>query len=246
MNKNTVNKLLDISIVITAAVSFIILLVQWEIMPVIKTLTTSLLDIIDIIVLAVFFICVLVRFIANPNKKEYFKEYWIDLIIILPLIQIFQGVHNTGLAIVLREAIRLLRFLSRIKVPERLISLLGIKPAQLLIVTFLMTILIGTFLLTLPVSTQSSQGMNFVDALFTATSATCVTGLIVQDTGSFFSIFGQLVILLLIQVGALGIMTFSVTLFLAAGKQMSNREAIAMQDVLNQDSIAGIMNLIAL
>jgi len=72
-----------------------------------------------------------------------------------------------------------------------------------------------------------------------------VTGLIVQDTGSFFSLFGQLVILLLIQVGALGIMTFSVTLFLAAGKRMSNREAIAMQDVLDQDSIAGIMGLIA-
>ncbi|MCG2712694.1 MAG: TrkH family potassium uptake protein [Candidatus Omnitrophica bacterium] len=244
MKTNTVNKFLDASIIIAAAVSFVVLLAQWGMMPIIKTLDTSVLDIVDIVVFAVFCICVLARFIANPFKKGHLKEYWIDLIVILPIIQIFQGVHSAGLAIVLREAIRLLRFLSRTKVSERLISLLGIKPAQLLIVTFLMTILVGTFLLTLPIATQSGQGLNFVDALFTATSATCVTGLIVQDTSSFFSIFGQLVILLLIQVGALGIMTFSVTLFLAAGKHMSNKEAIAMQDVLDQDSIAGIRGLI--
>ncbi len=245
MKTSTVNKLLDISIIITAVVSFVILLVQWGMMPVIKTLDTTLLDKIDIVVLVIFVLAVLSRFLVNRTKSGYIKEYWIDLIVLLPLLHLSQGMHSAGLAIVLREAIRLLRFCSRTKVSERLISLLGIKPAQLLIVTFLMTILIGTFLLTLPISTQSGHGLNFVDALFTATSATCVTGLIVQDTGSFFSIFGQIVILLLIQVGALGIMTFSVTLFLAAGKQMSNREAIAMQDVLDQDSIAGIMGLIA-
>ncbi|MCK4993911.1 MAG: potassium transporter Trk, partial [Candidatus Omnitrophica bacterium] len=245
MKTSTVNKLLDISIIITAVVSFVILLVQWGMMPVIKTLDTTLLDKIDIVVLVIFVLAVLSRFLVNRTKSGYIKEYWIDLIVLLPLLHLSQGMHSAGLAIVLREAIRLLRFCSRTKVSERLISLLGIKPAQLLIVTFLMTILIGTFLLTLPISTQGGHGLNFVDALFTATSATCVTGLIVQDTGSFFSIFGQIVILLLIQVGALGIMTFSVTLFLAAGKQMSNREAIAMQDVLDQDSIAGIMGLIA-
>ena len=250
MKTSTMNKLLDISIIITAVSSFVILLVQWGMMPVIKTLdstlmNTAFLDIIDSVVLVIFVIVVLIRFGANHSKPGYVKEYWIDLIVILPLLHLFQGMHSAGLAIVLREAIRLIRFCSRSKVSERLISLLGIKPAQLLIVTFLMTILIGTFLLTLPISTKSGQGLNFVDALFTATSATCVTGLIVHDTGSFFSIFGQLVILLLIQVGALGIMTFSVTLFLAAGKRMSNREAIAMQNVLDQDSIAGIMGLIA-
>ena len=245
MKTNTVNKLLDSIIIIAAVVSFIVLLVQWGIMPVIKTLDTSLLDVIDIVVLIIFSLSSLVRFIANPSKKNYFKEYWIDLIVILPLIQVFQGVHSAGFAIVLRETVRLLRFCSRTKISERLIRLLKIKPAQLLIATFLMTILLGTFLLTLPIATKGGQGLDFVDALFTATSATCVTGLIVQGTGSFFSLFGQLVILLLIQIGALGIMTFSVTLFLAAGKQMSNKEAIAMRDVLDQDSTAGIMGLIA-
>ena len=245
MKTATINKILDVSIIITAAVSFLILLVQWGMMPVIKTLDTTLLDKIDTVVLIIFIVCGIIRFIFNRTQKGYLQKYWIDLIVLLPLLQLFQGVHSAGLAIVLREAVRFLRFFSRAKVSEKLISLLGIKPAQLLIATFLMTILIGTFLLTLPISTKSSQGLDFVDALFTATSATCVTGLIVQDTGSFFSVFGQLVILLLIQVGALGIMTFSVTLFLAAGKQMSNKETIAMQDVLDADSVSGIVTLIA-
>lgn len=244
MKTSTVNKLLDISIIIAAAISFVLLLVKWGVMPVLKTLDTTLPDRADIVILVIFVIAVLSRFMVNRSRKGYLQEYWIDLIVLLPLVHFFLGGYSAGFAIVLREVIRILRFCSRTKVPDRLISLLGIKPAQLLIVTFMMTILIGTVLLTLPIATQSGQGLNFVDALFTATSATCVTGLIVQDTGSFFTVFGQLVILLLIQVGALGIMTFSVTLFLAAGKQMSNKEAMAMQDVLDADSISGIMGLI--
>ncbi|MBI4846572.1 MAG: Trk family potassium uptake protein [Candidatus Omnitrophica bacterium] len=127
---------------------------------------------------------------------------------------------------------------------NELISLLGIKPVQMLVASFVMTILIGAFLLTLPISTKNAQGADFVDALFTATSAACVTGLSVQDTGTFFSFFGQLVILGLIQAGALGIMTFSVSLFLFAGKKISGRETIVMQDILDQHSMAGIIELI--
>ncbi|MCP4649033.1 MAG: Trk family potassium uptake protein [PVC group bacterium] len=108
----------------------------------------------------------------------------------------------------------------------------------------MMAILIGAFLLTLPIATTDGRGADFIDALFTATSATCVTGLIVKDTGTFFSLFGQLIILLLIQVGALGIMTFSITLFVAVGKKISNKEAMAMQEVLDQDSVADILGVV--
>lgn len=244
MNVNIINKSLDSIIIIIAILSLLFLLVQWGMMPIIKTLDTALFDRIDITVLVIFFICVAVRFAINFSKKDYFKNYWMDLVILIPLIQFFQGIHSACLAVLLREVIRLFRFCSRIKLSEKLINLLGLKPAQLLIVSFLMTILLGTLLLTLPISSKSGSGLSFVDALFTATSATCVTGLIVKDTGSFFSGFGQLVILALIQIGALGIMTFSVTLFLAMGKKISNREAIAMQDVLDQDSLSGILGLI--
>lgn len=82
-----------------------------------------------------------------------------------------------------------------------------LNPAQLFISSFLLIILFGTFLLMLPKATYS--GISFLDSLFTATSAVCVTGLIVVDTGSYFTLFGQTIILLLIQIGGLGILTFA-------------------------------------
>lgn len=91
-----------------------------------------------------------------------------------------------------------------------------------------MTILVGTALLLLPFSTRSGH-MSFIDALFTATSGVCVTGLIVQDTATTFSPVGQGIILLLFQLGGLGIMTFSTLILLAAGKRISIKDKIIIQ-----------------
>jgi trk system potassium uptake protein TrkH len=88
--------------------------------------------------------------------------------------------------------------------------------------------LAGTFLLLLPVSTKSGH-ISLVDALFTATSGVCVTGLIVQDTATYFSPFGQAVILILFQLGGLGIMTFSTLILLVAGKRISIKDRIIIQ-----------------
>ena len=94
-------------------------------------------------------------------------------------------------------------------------------PASLVLASFLLAILIGTALLMLPWATI--QGSTpFIDALFTATSAVCVTGLIVVDTGSFYTIFGQTVILALIQIGGLGVMTISVYLFRWLGRSRNS------------------------
>lgn len=233
---------LDVLIGLVAITSFAILLIQWgfKLSDTHRTLFNS----IDTIILYVFITEVILRFLIAPVKEDYFKRNWMDFIVFIPFIQLIQGVRTARIFVVIRQVVVLLKIFTRTKRLQRLISLLGLKPIQLLVVSFLMTILIGSFLLTLPLATQNGQGLNFVDALFTATSATCVTGLIVRDTGSFFSIFGQLVILALIQIGALGIMTFSVTLFMAAGRKMSNRDTIAMQDVLDQDSISGILDLV--
>ena len=92
-----------------------------------------------------------------------------------------------------------------------------LHPTNLLLFSFLATIAVGTLLLMLPAAAGSGR-LAFIDALFTATSAVCVTGLIVVDTGSYFSAFGQGVILFLIQIGGLGIMTISVALFQIIGK----------------------------
>lgn len=104
------------------------------------------------------------------------------------------------------------------------------SPAMLLLYSYGLVILLGSALLLLPASTVTG-GMNIIDALFTATSAVCVTGLIVVDTGSHFTPLGQTVILILIQLGGLGIMTISVSLFLFMGKRVPFKHRLAMQDV---------------
>ncbi|HDI58741.1 MAG TPA: ATPase [Desulfobacteraceae bacterium] len=107
-----------------------------------------------------------------------------------------------------------------------------LHPTNLLLFSFLATIAVGTLLLMLPAAAGSGR-LAFIDALFTATSAVCVTGLIVVDTGSYFSAFGQGVILFLIQIGGLGIMTISVALFQIIGKKVVFQQRMAMQEVFS-------------
>jgi trk system potassium uptake protein TrkH len=97
--------------------------------------------------------------------------------------------------------------------------------------------------LMLPGSSVSGDSLHFVDALFTATSAVCVTGLVVVDTGSYFTTFGQMVIVFLIQVGGLGIMTIATLLFLIMGKRIHLRERLVMQEALNQFDLQGVVKL---
>lgn len=106
-----------------------------------------------------------------------------------------------------------------------------LNPFVLPVVLFAVTILAGTFVLCLPVST-AGEGIFWVDALFTATSATCVTGLIVVDTGSFFSGFGQTMILVMIQLGGLGIMTYASLIFYLWRKKISITDNIALGQTL--------------
>ncbi|UCC13135.1 MAG: Trk family potassium uptake protein [candidate division WOR-3 bacterium] len=109
-----------------------------------------------------------------------------------------------------------------------------LNTAQVIAISFGATILLGTILLTFPVATVDGVGTNFIDALFTATSATCVTGLIVQDTPSYFSTFGQFVILTLMQMGGLGIMTYSAFLAIVFGRfTLGQRQMV--QDMMDED-----------
>ena len=116
-------------------------------------------------------------------------------------------------------------------------------PAQVLVLGFLTLIVIGTALLKLPIAHESGKPFGIIDALFTATSAVCVTGLVVVDTATQFSFFGEVVILGLIQAGGLGIMTTSVLMFLLMGKRISLKERLLMQEALGSFSIAGVVRL---
>lgn len=117
-------------------------------------------------------------------------------------------------------------------------------PARILVTGFALIILLGSFLLMLPISNADGQSLRFIDALFTATSATCVTGLVVVDTGTHFTVFGQVVILCLIQVGGLGFMTMATLFAFVLKKKISLKERLVLQEALNQGSMEGIVRLI--
>ncbi|MBT2694872.1 TrkH family potassium uptake protein [Bacillus sp. ISL-55] len=121
---------------------------------------------------------------------------------------------------------------------------LSLDPPKVLVYGFGAIILLGTVLLSLPVSTVDAKGLSFLDALFTATSATCVTGLVVVDTGDTFTRFGEMVILSMIQVGGLGFMSFATLLAFILGKRISFKERLIIQESLNNSTVEGIVRLV--
>lgn len=120
-------------------------------------------------------------------------------------------------------------------------DMIALSPPQILIFVFLAFTLLGTILLKLPLATTG--GISWADALFTSTSAMTVTGLAVIDTGASFTLFGEIVILCLIQVGGLGIMTFAVLIFMTLGRKIGFKERLLIQQALSQTSIGGIIKL---
>lgn len=112
---------------------------------------------------------------------------------------------------------------------------------QIIIAGFVTIILIGTLLLMLPVSSQNGAATSFHDALFTSTSAVCVTGLVVQDTASYWSLFGQFVILLLIQIGGMGVVTVAIAIALISKRKISLIHRSTMQEAIGAPKIGGIV-----
>lgn len=118
-----------------------------------------------------------------------------------------------------------------------------LKPTQALALGFAAIILLGTSLLMLPVANSDGQRPSLLDALFTATSAVCVTGLVVRDTGTSWTIFGQVVLLLLIQVGGLGFMSMASVIFLLLGRHTTLRERLVLRESLSEFQLQGLGNL---
>ena len=114
---------------------------------------------------------------------------------------------------------------------------------QIITVGFLLLTLVGASILSLPISSSNGQPTNFVDSLFTATSAVCVTGLVVFDTATHWSLFGKVVIISLIQIGGLGFMTIATMISLIRGKKINLKERLLIQESLNQIDLSGIVNL---
>ena len=119
-----------------------------------------------------------------------------------------------------------------------------ISQTQAIVIVFAAIIFIGSILLNLPISSKDGNSVGFINALFTATSAVCVTGLVVVDTYTHWSSFGQIVIILLIQIGGLGFMVLATLFSLALGRRISFKERLLIAESLNQYSPQGMVKLI--
>ena len=118
------------------------------------------------------------------------------------------------------------------------------RPPQIIALVFMGIILLGSGLLCLPAASRSGQATDFLTSLFTATSATCVTGLIRVDTGSYWSGFGQAVILVMIQIGGLGFMTIASIFFFALRRKIGLRQRLVLAQALSFDQISGVVGLV--
>ncbi len=115
--------------------------------------------------------------------------------------------------------------------------------SRIILLGFLLVIAIGTLLLMLPISTQDREGASFIDALFTATSSVCVTGLVVQNTATYWSYFGQAVVIILIQIGGMGVVTLAVAIAMFAGRKIGLMQRSTMQEAISAPKVSGIVRL---
>ena len=119
-----------------------------------------------------------------------------------------------------------------------------LSTTQFIMLSFLVVIALGSILLSLPVSSADGEPVAYLDALFTATTATCVTGLVTLPTVSTWSVFGQAVILVLIQVGGLGVITIMSAVMLMLNRRMGIGDRLLLQDAFNLNSLSGIVRFV--
>ncbi|MBO5312652.1 MAG: potassium transporter KtrB [Clostridia bacterium] len=120
----------------------------------------------------------------------------------------------------------------------------ALSTTQIILLSFLITILVGSLLLALPISSKTGKAVPYIDALFTATTSTCVTGLVTLPTVSTWSVFGQVVILLLIQIGGLGVITIMSWLMILLNRKMGIGDRLLIQDAFNLNTMSGLSQFI--
>ncbi|MDZ7792893.1 MAG: TrkH family potassium uptake protein [Spirochaetia bacterium] len=142
--------------------------------------------------------------------------------------------------IVVRNTFMLLKVFSRLRRLSSFFESIATQPAQTILFSFQMVILGGTLLLMLPFTTTTGEGLPFIDALFTATSAVCVTGLIVVDTATAFTLWGQLIILVLIQIGGLSIMIISYFTLFSIRQKVSVQDKLLLSYMLSEQNMSAL------
>ena len=120
----------------------------------------------------------------------------------------------------------------------------SLSTTQFIMLSFLVAVFVGSVLLALPVSSASGTAIPYIDALFTATTSVCVTGLVTLPTVSTWSIFGQIVILILIQIGGLGIITIMSGIMISMQRKLGMKDRMLIQDAFNLNTLSGIVKFI--
>lgn len=200
----------------------------------------------------ILFISLAANFLKSDGFEDFFRRYIFSLIIFVPLlitwgdiefIYWLSAVHLFSTVISFYEKEETAKPASYIGASSFLFRL-KLAPAEVVLLSFGGWILLGALVLILPVSAAPGKSIAFIDALFMATSATCVTGLSSISLPDEFSIFGQMVMLILSQVGGLGIMTLSSSMAVIMGKNLQMREQVIMHDVLDTSSSEELLSLI--
>ena len=191
-----------------------------------------------------------VRFFNAVSKKEYIVANWFEIPLLLTLgVAVvgskwwFGDAHPADVRHLSIGIYLIIEVIVKVCMASVGLAASGTNPTKTLIASFLVLIVAGGGLLMLP-KASTGEPLSLVDALFTATSATCVTGLVVKDTGRDFTLMGQIIILVLIQLGGLGIVVFGAVFALLLGQAFSIRESVAMQDVLSAQTLSRIGNMI--
>jgi trk system potassium uptake protein TrkH len=179
-------------------------------------------------------------------RLRLWRYRWPDLLFAVPAVLSLTAGNPRGAAALLALRLLVREFISAVawRPVRPVLQALQSRPLTLLCLSGLFLVSLGTLGLMFPAATRSGEGAPFLVALFTATSAACVTGLAVVDTGSYFSPFGHWIILGLIQVGGLGIMTITTTLALAFRTQLSGRARGAIQEMLEEETVQGFQRLL--
>ncbi len=215
---------------------------------------------VNALVLYGFALLVTLKLLLAEKFVRYARSRWLELVLLaviilylflpgtveallLSLNPLLKPEDLTRIYLVLTQSLIVLAFLPAVLRYSSRLMAGNIQPSQLIIFSFLFLILIGTFLLSLPRATVSQQ-MSFVDALFTATSAICVTGLIVVDTATYFTPLGHTILMILIQVGGLGIMTLTTFFAFVLGSGSRLKEYSTLQSLLGEESLGKIKQTI--
>ena len=208
---------------------------------------------IDYIILLLFIIEIVSGIVRTQRKIDYFREHIPEIVFLCVFFLLFMFSKYMGYVmkvrevasmgkyvIILRNVFILVKIGGRIRSINSLLKRIATHPAQAVLFSFVAVIIVGTLLIMLPYSTVDKKGLGLVNALFTATSAVCVTGLIVVDTATRFSILGKSVILLLIQIGGLGIMVLSYFMMSLFKRKLTLERTLIASYMLDESDLTSL------